>query len=346
VVVSPADGTFWVAEFGTERVLQYPEFVTAEADTGAESGLQTASLPLGVALDGFQNLLVVEAANRVSFYFPPLWVSSALNYLPNYQVANTYGQPCCAPGSWAAAWPFSPSGSFGSITTTSASSLPFPTALGDTQVLVGGVPAPLWYVTANQINFQVPQNTSTTSGLVDVLVQQASTGRVLAWSKAAPFVNVAAAAPALNTTTAFPAGVAKGVQVVAQQFADNPPSCNGAAGTTADPTYCPGGVRPANRGETITLYATGQGLLDGMPADGTASTGQLTPTKPRVYIGIQPVPDGNVSFSGLAPGLVGVWQINVMVPQNTTPGPATIMLWYGDEYSSWAATPYTVIQVK
>jgi hypothetical protein len=35
-----------------------------------------------------------------------------------------------------------------------------------------------------------------------------------------------------------------------------------------------------------------------------------------------------------------------MVPQNTTPGPATIMLWYGDEYSSWAATPYTVIQVK
>jgi uncharacterized protein (TIGR03437 family) len=221
-------------------------------------------------------------------------------------------------------------------------------------VLVGGVPAPLWYVAAGQINFQVPQNTSTTSGSVDVLVQQASTGRVLAWSIGAPYVNVGSAAPALNEWSGYPTGTANGIQVIAQQFADNPPSCNGQAGPAS--SNCPGGVRPANRGEMITLYATGQGLVSGMPADGTPAPGQLpTTTNPRVFMGTAFVPDANISYSGLAPTLVGVWQINVTVPQSTTPGPVWIMLWYGDEYSSVPSTPpsttlpsnpFTVIQVK
>ncbi|MGO9095189.1 MAG: hypothetical protein ACLQGV_08195 [Bryobacteraceae bacterium] len=354
VVVSPADGAIWVAESGAGRILQYPEFVTASLTGLAEFILPTASYPLGLALDGFQNLLVVESANRVSMYFPPLWITSALNFLPNSSVANTYAQPCCAPGSWASAWPFSPGNSFGSIATASASSLPFPTMLGDTQVLVGGVPAPLWYVTAGQINFQVPQNTSTTFGVADVLVQQASTGRVLAWSIGTPYVSVGPAAPALNLWPGYPTGTANGIQVIAQQFADNPPSCNGQAGP-ASPS-CPGGVRPANRGETITLYATGQGLLTGMPADGAAASGQVsTPTNPQVFMGTAFVPAADVTFSGLAPALVGVWQINVTVPQNTTPGPVWIMLFYGDEYSSVRSTtpsatnpsnPFTVIQVK
>jgi uncharacterized protein (TIGR03437 family) len=353
VVVSPADGTIWVAESGAGRILQYPEFDTASLTGLPVFGLPTASYPLGVALDGFQNLLVIESANRVSMYFPPLWVTSALNFLPNSAVANTYGQPCCAPGTWASVWPFSSQASFGSITTASASSLPFPTTLGDIQVLVGGVPAPLWYVTAGQINFQVPQNTSTSAGSADVMVEQASTGRVLAWSVQAPYVDIGPAAPALNLWPGYPTGTANGIQVIAQQFADNPPSCNGQVGPAS--SSCPGGVRPANRGETITLYATGQGLVTGMPADGTASTSQLTTTNPRVFMGTGFVPDGNITFSGLAPALVGVWQINVTVPQNTTPGPVWIMLLYEDKYSSvpssppstsMPSNPFTVIQVK
>ena len=92
-----------------------------------------------------------------------------------------------------------------------------------------------------------------------------------------------------------------------------------------------------------------------MPADGTASTSQLTTTNPRVFMGTGFVPDGNITFSGLAPALVGVWQINVTVPQNTTPGPVWIMLLYEDKYSSvpssppstsMPSNPYTVIQVK
>jgi uncharacterized protein (TIGR03437 family) len=67
------------------------------------------------------------------------------------------------------------------------------------------------------------------------------------------------------------------------------------------------------------------------------------------------VNDADVQFSGLAPQLVGVWQINVKVPQTVAPGPVWIMLWYGDKYSSvpssppsssYPSNPYTVIQVR
>jgi uncharacterized protein (TIGR03437 family) len=77
--------------------------------------------------------------------------------------------------------------------------------------------------------------------------------------------------------------------------------------------------------------------------------------KPRVFIGTQFVADADVQFSGLAPTLVGVWQINVKVPSSVAPGPVWIMLWYSDKYSSvpssppnasYPSNPFTVIQVK
>jgi uncharacterized protein (TIGR03437 family) len=36
--------------------------------------------------------------------------------------------------------------------------------------------------------------------------------------------------------------------------------------------------------------------------------------------------DARVLFSGMAPGRVGVWQINAEIPQSVTPGPA-VPLW-------------------
>jgi uncharacterized protein (TIGR03437 family) len=93
-----------------------------------------------------------------------------------------------------------------------------------------------------------------------------------------------------------------------------------------------------------------------MPADGTAAPGQLpTTTNPQVFMGTDFVPAAGVTYSGLAPALVGVWQINVTVPASTTPGPVWIMLFFGDQWSSVRSTtpsasnpsnPYTVIQVK
>jgi len=79
--------------------------------------------------------------------------------------------------------------------------------------------------------------------------------------------------------------------------------------------------KPLVRGQVIVLFGTGQGSVPNGPADGTVAVGPLpTADRPRVVIGGVDVPDANVEYSGLAPGLIGVWQINVRVPQEVTAG--------------------------
>jgi uncharacterized protein (TIGR03437 family) len=78
---------------------------------------------------------------------------------------------------------------------------------------------------------------------------------------------------------------------------------------------------PLTRGHVIQIFGTGQGLVIGGPPDGMLDTG-LAPTvvAPQVQISNITVPAANVLYSGLAPGLIGVWQINVLVPTTVTAG--------------------------
>jgi len=77
-------------------------------------------------------------------------------------------------------------------------------------------------------------------------------------------------------------------------------------------------TNPAATGSIVTIYLTGQGYISGMPADGAAPTAALsTPYTPTVYVGgANNVPPQNVKYSGLAPQQVGVWQINVQIPND------------------------------
>jgi uncharacterized protein (TIGR03437 family) len=90
------------------------------------------------------------------------------------------------------------------------------------------------------------------------------------------------------------------------------------------------GTHPAKAGSIITLYGTGQGVVPNAPPDGTPATGQ-TPTlvNPRVFINTTEV-TSTVSYSGLAPTLVGVWQINVQVPKDVPPGLVNVVVKIGD----------------
>ena len=47
----------------------------------------------------------------------------------------------------------------------SASTVPLPTTIQNTQVLVNGVAAPIYYLGPNQINFQVPMSTPTAAAV-------------------------------------------------------------------------------------------------------------------------------------------------------------------------------------
>jgi len=79
---------------------------------------------------------------------------------------------------------------------------------------------------------------------------------------------------------------------------------------------------PATAGSVIQIFCTGLGQVTNPPATGSPASNTMlstTTTNPTVTIGGG---RATVLFSGLAPGTVGEYQVNVLVPSGVTPGPA------------------------
>jgi uncharacterized protein (TIGR03437 family) len=94
-----------------------------------------------------------------------------------------------------------------------------------------------------------------------------------------------------------------------------------------------GTSNPAVRGQTIALYANGLGAVTNTPPSGDpASSTALSQTTqtPTVTIGGVAAP---VSFSGLAPGFAGLYQINVAVPSTIGAGLQPIVVSIGGQAS-------------
>jgi uncharacterized protein (TIGR03437 family) len=99
-------------------------------------------------------------------------------------------------------------------------------------------------------------------------------------------------------------------------------------------------TNPAVQGSTLTIYGTGQGFIAGAPPDGQISNQQLqTAQAPIVIMGTGPVPAANIQYSGLSPALVGVWQLNVVIPDSviTTPINPTQLIVIQDNVPSGGA---------
>ena len=292
----------WVTDTNGNKVLRYPNF---ESVIGNPTPSATLSVfgPVSIALDPFGNPVIAEGAtNRVSFHYPAIDFTTSAGGVParlSGNSANYFGR--FAPGMLASIFAF-PNSRFGDQTATSDAP-PLPLALGDVQVLVAGVPAPLRSVSPGQINFQVPSATPV-GGLQEIQVRRASAGEVLAsW-----LFRIDAASPGLLTVNGTGSG-----QV----------SASNEDGTVNNAAH------PAKAGSMISLFATGQGLVDGMPPDGQIAQGTIyTSRNPRVFINSDFVPDSDVQFSGLAPGYVGLWQINVKVPANVPPGDVIVFITY------------------
>jgi uncharacterized protein (TIGR03437 family) len=293
--VSAVTGEIWVADAGNGQAIRFTNFNQLIAGTGTPNATITDTVsPRAVVEDGWGNLFLADTANRVIIYYPGLAALNDANYL---------NQNLLAPGMITAVFSQGNAGQFGSQA-ASAGALPLPTTLNGVQVLFNGTPTPLFYAGPNQINFQVPMS-APQSGTADLQVLEAATGRLLG-----------------DTTV--------GMNTVAPGIFTQAANGSGAGAVLNQDNTLNTQTNPAVQGSVIQIFATGQGYIPGAPPDGTATPGPLsTPTKPFVIVGTELVDGSAVQYSGLAPGLVGVWQVNVQIPLDviTTPtSPTQIIL--------------------
>ncbi len=184
-----------------------------------------------------------------------------------------------------------------------ASSVPLPTTLAGVSVEINGLPAPLLFVSPGQIDFQIPWQFASDSQVTVTVV-----------------LNGASSAP--QTFPLVPAGPAI-FSVNSQGTGQGAVQIANTSILAAPPGSIPGATtQPASRGGYITIYCTGLGAVSNPPASGAIASANplsLTLATPTVTIGGVPAP---VTFSGLAPGFVALYQVNAQVPQSAPTGDA------------------------
>ena len=151
-----------------------------------------------------------------------------------------------------------------------------------------------------------------------------------------------------TTFTAFFANShGAGDTVVGAQTGFGPVAALNEDGSVLSVDGCLDGAKPAPPGSLVQLFGTGQGALtpelaagEPAPLEGPLSE---TPTLPEVTLGGVPV---TVEFSGAAPNFVGLWQINIRIPdENEDPpsGPAVPIIVTIEGVSS---PPFTTLAVN
>jgi len=166
-----------------------------------------------------------------------------------------------------------------------------PRSLSDVIVRIGGQPAPLLFVRSDQVNAQAPYEIAELSAVELEVEYRGVRGFVVP-------IRVLEAKPGLFA-------VSGGAGQAAAFNQDSTPNS---------------ALNPARVGSIVQLFLTGQGVVGP-----TVPSGQIAPLEqpfsaPRlpVRVAIGGV-EARVAFAGLAPGLVGVLQINAVAPAGFFP---------------------------
>lgn len=185
-------------------------------------------------------------------------------------------------------------------TTMTAPALPLPTSLANVSVTIGGVKAPLYYVSPQQITAIVPYGIDLDSGGGDVVVTNSG---VDSNPVDMGFTN---SAPGLFTISQNGLGPAALLHTTDYSVVS--------------------ASNPAHPGEYLALYLTGLGAVSPAVPDGQAAPSSPlaeTTAVPFVSVGGR---SATVQFHGLAPGIAGLSQINFRVPLNVTAGELPITI--------------------
>jgi uncharacterized protein (TIGR03437 family) len=193
---------------------------------------------------------------------------------------------------------------------TPAFSGPLPTTMGDTSVLFNGVPVPLLYVSSTQINAQLPFDFPL--GAVTVQVRRGTV------TTAAQSVRIGPVSPGIfSVRTQTPAAEAI-------LLADH-------SGPVTDES-------PATPGSFVSIYCTGLGALRQGVSAGIISPNPSPETINRPLVNIANVP-APVTYSGLAPGLVGIYRVDVQIPMGVTAGDHPVQMFINGVFSNAVTIP-------
>jgi uncharacterized protein (TIGR03437 family) len=266
------------------------------SDSGSTSqhyiyGLNGAvRIGIGNLTDGFLGVSVALAAPTFSgpgVYLNPTGVVNSASFAP-FTEQVTPGEFLTLAGT--------------GITTTNTVNSFFPTKLSGVQVQINGVDAPIYYVlnegSYDLVSVLVPYETQA-PGIANIqVITSAGSSNIVS-------VYVGATQPGSFTQ------LSNGIGYVAAQRVN----ANYSLVTPANP------AQPA---DSIVVYTTGLGatnpvLADGSITPGTALTNAVNEVD--VYLdGPTSSVQATVAFSGLTPGLIGLYQINFTVPSGVSAG--------------------------
>ena len=181
------------------------------------------------------------------------------------------------------------------------------TTLSGVTVTVDGQDAPMIYVSQNQVTIQVPYEVTVGAAKQVVVTNGANPA-------ANSTVTIAATAPGIFTADGSGIG-----QAAALNY------------NSSSMTYSLNGkTNLAKIGDIVLLYLTGEGDYNLTPLSGTTNTGYIIPGTLMPLPEVSPLPTvtiggaaATVNYAGPIVGsILGVLQMNVVVPAGSTTGPA------------------------
>jgi uncharacterized protein (TIGR03437 family) len=194
---------------------------------------------------------------------------------------------------------------------------PLNTQVADTQVLLNGVPIPIFYSSYGQINCQIPTDAPTGTATLQVKRTDGQAGNLVT-------VPIGPRAPRLLRFNLGDFGA-----IVNARDGSYPLPVGAIPGSN---------THPASAGDTLIIYAIGLGDTNPFVATGAAApsnplarvTGTATVNFGGGIGSALAIPD----FVGLSPTSAGLYQVNVVIPQGVPKGNLYLTLDFGDSTSN------------
>jgi uncharacterized protein (TIGR03437 family) len=322
VAVDALSGNLYIADFLNSRIRVvtpdgniYTAAGNGQYDYNGDGGPATNAalkFPWGVAVDATGKVYFSDDENSVIRLLTPVpVVSTGPSAAPKIQASGVVsdssfgGFSAVSPGTWIEIHGSNLAAHARYWTVADFHGAQAPTSLDGTAVTIGGQPAFISYISPTQINAQVPSNVGL--GPQDVRVTTsagASDPQTITVNLVQPGLLAPAALKVGNkqyTEAIFPDGTTLALPAAAASAMQGSPA------------------RAPRAGDTIVLYGVGFGTVTPDPGAGNivANDNSLV-LQFQVFFGGKPA---TVSYAGLAPGMIGLYQFNVVVP-DTTPGDA------------------------